>query len=87
MVKESWSLEEMADSRTMAGNIVDELGGSCRNYKEVLLLKQTMIGVLTNRVGRKIQISLAELQIIYINTAPSKEVDHNSPFLTCLDCT
>lgn len=40
MVKESWSLEEMADSRTMAGNIVDELGGSCRNCKEVLLLKQ-----------------------------------------------
>ena len=35
-----------------------------------------MIGVLTNKkVGRKIQISLAELQIMYINTAPSKEVD------------
>lgn len=39
----------MADSRTAAGNIVDEPGASCRNYKEVLWLKQTMIGVLTDK--------------------------------------
>ena len=38
----------MADSRTAAGNIVDEPGGSCRNCKKVLLLKQT-----NNDRGRK----------------------------------
>lgn len=30
---------------------------------------------------------LAELQIMYIDTAPSEEVEHNSPLLECLGCT